>query len=321
MANKIVYKGYNVGETTQVSIMPTATADNSGAIVQYVGATNANYINGYFYKCMSDGGVTPAYSWEKIQVSDGGDTIQVETLPTASADELGNIYEYVGTTTANYINGRFYRCVSGGTSTTPTYVWEEVDFGDGTPHFTGTRAEYEAVKSTLEDGTYVAITDDYEETLYQGSYSTTEVKTSDTWIDGKPIYRKCFAVTIRSDGTGVTNADYMYVDVSTGTYRGFKGKHDFATTASLSLDTLVSVKGVIKLANHQQWNITPGIGQDEVISPSATAYILQRGGNIYVSLDDYIRFWIKDPQTIYNDSSNTETYNVFAVIEYTKTID
>jgi hypothetical protein len=300
--------------------MPTASAEYFNKIVQYVGATNANYINGYFYKCVSDGGVTPAYSWEKIQVSDGGDTIQVDELPTASADELGNIYEFVGTTTANYINGRFYRCVSDGAST-PTYTWEEVDLGDGTPHWSGTRAEYEAVKSTLEDGTYVAITDDYEETLYQGSYSTTEVKTSDTWIDGKPIYRKCFVVTIRSDGTGVTNADYMYADVSTGTYRGFKGKLDFATTASLSLDTLVSVKGVIKLANHQQWNITPGIGQDEVISPSATTYILQRGGNIYVSLDDYIRFWIKDPQTIYNDSSNPATYNVFAVIEYTKTTD
>lgn len=108
MGNKIVYKGYNVGETTQVSIMPTATADNSGAIVQYVGATNANYINGYFYKCVSDGAATPTYSWEKIQVSDGG---------------------------------------------------------DGTPHWSGTRAEYEAIKDTLEAGTIVNITDDYDDGL------------------------------------------------------------------------------------------------------------------------------------------------------------
>lgn len=164
MGNKLVYKGYNVGETTQVSVMSTPTADNSGAIVQYVGATNANYINGYFYKCVSDGGVTPTYSWEKIQVSDGGDTIQVETMPTASEDELGNIYEFVGTTTANYINGRFYRCVSDGAST-PTYSWEEVDFGDSTPHWTGTRAEYEAIKDTLEIGTVVCITDDYDSGL------------------------------------------------------------------------------------------------------------------------------------------------------------
>ena len=88
----------------------------------------------------------------------------VKIFPTASADELGNIYEYVGTTTANYINGRFYRCVSDG-AVTPTYSWEEVDFGDSTPHWSGTRAEYEAIKNTLEAGTIVNITDDYDEGL------------------------------------------------------------------------------------------------------------------------------------------------------------
>lgn len=105
MGNKIFYKGHSIGETTQVSPMPTATADNSGAIVQYVGATNANYTNGYFYKCVSDGGITPTYSWEKV------------------------------------------------------------DLGDGTPHWSGTRAEYEAIKDTLEAGTIVNITDDYDDGL------------------------------------------------------------------------------------------------------------------------------------------------------------
>lgn len=161
--NRVIANALN-DKISQVNVMPTPNENELGKIVQYVGATNANYINGYFYKCVSDGGVTPAYSWEKIRVSDGGDTIQVETLPTASADELGNIYEFVGTTTANYINGRFYRCVSDGAST-PTYSWEEVDFGDGTPHWSGTRAEYEAIKDTLEVGTIICITDDYDEGL------------------------------------------------------------------------------------------------------------------------------------------------------------
>lgn len=74
--------------------------------------------------------------------------IQVETLPTASANELGNIYEFVGTTTANYINGRFYRCVSDGAST-PTYTWEEVDFGDGSV-FIGTSSEWESETSKTD---------------------------------------------------------------------------------------------------------------------------------------------------------------------------
>lgn len=71
MGNKIIYKGYTVGETTQVSIMPTASVDNSGAIVQYVGATNANYINGRFYRCVSDETSTPTYSWEEVDMGTG----------------------------------------------------------------------------------------------------------------------------------------------------------------------------------------------------------------------------------------------------------
>lgn len=54
------------------------------------------------------------------------DPTQVSTLPTASADELGNIYQFVGTTDANYTNGYFYKCVSDG-QTPATYSWIRVD--------------------------------------------------------------------------------------------------------------------------------------------------------------------------------------------------
>lgn len=49
-----------------------------------------------------------------------GQSIQVTELPLASADELGNIYQYVGTN-GTYINGFFYECVysNGG------YAWQE----------------------------------------------------------------------------------------------------------------------------------------------------------------------------------------------------
>ena len=39
----------------------------------------------------------------------GGSTIQVDTLPIPSADELGKTYQYIGTT-GNYKNSYFYRC-------------------------------------------------------------------------------------------------------------------------------------------------------------------------------------------------------------------
>lgn len=57
--------------TKAVDTMPTASADLVGTIVQYVGTTTANYTNGYFYKCVSDGAVTPTYSWVEV-ISGGG---------------------------------------------------------------------------------------------------------------------------------------------------------------------------------------------------------------------------------------------------------
>ena len=50
----------------QVSFMPTAAAANEGYIYQYIGTSTEDYINGYFYKCISDGAATPAYSWQPI---------------------------------------------------------------------------------------------------------------------------------------------------------------------------------------------------------------------------------------------------------------
>lgn len=58
----------------QYSTMPTASADNVGDIVQFVGTTTASYTNGYFYKCVSDGADPATYSWEavEVQASSGG---------------------------------------------------------------------------------------------------------------------------------------------------------------------------------------------------------------------------------------------------------
>lgn len=54
-------------EQIQVSVLPTASADELGNIYQYIGATDANYTNGYFYKC--EGAGDPAvYSWAQVNV-------------------------------------------------------------------------------------------------------------------------------------------------------------------------------------------------------------------------------------------------------------
>lgn len=52
--------------------------------------------------------------------------IQVSTMPTAAAGELDKIYQFVGTTDANYTNGYFYKCVSDGQDPA-TYSWTQTD--------------------------------------------------------------------------------------------------------------------------------------------------------------------------------------------------
>ena len=49
------------------STMPTASSDYSGKIVEFIGATTADYTQGYFYKCVGSGTPT-VYEWQQIDV-------------------------------------------------------------------------------------------------------------------------------------------------------------------------------------------------------------------------------------------------------------
>ena len=107
---------------SQFITMPTPSASNVGAILQYAGMTTSDFTNGYFYECILDGG---NYKWvQKAVQPGGGGSSQVVSFPTASASELGKIYQYIGNNTLEYTNGCFYKCVVG--ETPGTYKWEAV---------------------------------------------------------------------------------------------------------------------------------------------------------------------------------------------------
>ena len=123
----------------QYDTMPTPSSTYNGAIYQYIGSTTSSYTNGYYYKCVNDGGT---YKWEQINVQpmpvesvngktgaitlDASDVsaqeiIQYSTMPTASVDYANKVYQYIGTTSVDYTNGYFYRCELN--SETSTYEW------------------------------------------------------------------------------------------------------------------------------------------------------------------------------------------------------
>ena len=59
-----------------------------------------------------------------------------------------------------------------------------------TTSFVGTAAQWDSAQNDYPKGTIVALTDDVDNTYESGEYSTNEIVTGKTWINGKPIYRK-----------------------------------------------------------------------------------------------------------------------------------
>ena len=55
----------------QYSTMPTASADNVGEVVQYIGASDATYTHNFFYECIEDSGT---YSWNQTNVQPDNNT-------------------------------------------------------------------------------------------------------------------------------------------------------------------------------------------------------------------------------------------------------
>ena len=104
-------------------------------------------------------------------LSGGGSSIQTDVMPIPSSEYEDKIVQYIGES-GTYKNGYFYKCqaVEGSSPTQYEWVEQEVqESKDSTPHWSGTRSEYEEVKDTLEVGTYVSITDDYEDEVIQWS--------------------------------------------------------------------------------------------------------------------------------------------------------
>ncbi len=81
----------------QYSTMPTANIGNSGKIVQYVGTTDQDYTNGYFYVCVGSGSPV-TYSWQRLDLQPAGGG----SLP----DQTGNAGKFLTTdgTDASWAN-------------------------------------------------------------------------------------------------------------------------------------------------------------------------------------------------------------------------
>lgn len=74
---------------------------------------------------LNDAGVMTLIGFIQYALAAKQDISQVSEMAEASEELLGKVFQFIGTTTANYIHGFFYECVSDGQET-PTYSWQSL---------------------------------------------------------------------------------------------------------------------------------------------------------------------------------------------------
>ena len=102
--NSVLYGGG--GSSIQVDTMETASADNVGEVVQYIGTTTATYTTNYFYKCVEDNGT---YSWVNVDVQAGGVSLtqaEYDLLPEEEKNN-GTTYYITDATTLSLTNAKY----------------------------------------------------------------------------------------------------------------------------------------------------------------------------------------------------------------------
>uniref|UniRef100_UPI003870CF73 hypothetical protein n=1 Tax=Methanobrevibacter sp. TaxID=66852 RepID=UPI003870CF73 len=87
----------------QFDVMPVAGQGNSGKIFQYVGTTDANYTNGYFYKCVQTGSVPSSASISQSG-SGGMSSLSVNKTTFESQISVTGSYTFIYQNTDWYFN-------------------------------------------------------------------------------------------------------------------------------------------------------------------------------------------------------------------------
>ena len=141
------YSKYNGSDGTGASIQ----SGNNGSMVlsaSSIATTGAIYPSG----SVNLGLDTQSGAWNTVYARNLGNSsssyviqipeatagvlaVQVSTMPTADSTRVGQIYQYIGATDANYTHGYFYECVSDG-GNPATYSWTEVQLGGGGSSYT-----------------------------------------------------------------------------------------------------------------------------------------------------------------------------------------
>lgn len=135
----------------QFETMPEATVDNAGAIVNYKGATNANYTNGYFYKNVVTTSYTSTETFEPATVSGTVVTCTSEAFTSLASTYIhADITQIVSGTLTFDSSSDLWVFVGKDAedNTVGTYQVYQTDYENAGFTFTGTPAEGDVVAFT-----------------------------------------------------------------------------------------------------------------------------------------------------------------------------
>ena len=116
-------------------------------------------------------------------ITDLDNAIQVDTMPTASADELGKVYQFIGTT-GTYTHGYFYECVSDGQQPA-TYSWTQLNVqpqGSSLPSQTGNTGKFLTTDGTDASWATINALQNTGASLYALAINTSESYFTNTYI-------------------------------------------------------------------------------------------------------------------------------------------
>lgn len=126
------------------------TTPIAGSVILWKGAISGDFtVSPAIYKYNGT-------RWERQDLGIEGQTIQVDTMPAASAALKGKIYQFIGTTTGSYKHGYFYECVE---PTTGTFAWRATDVQDGGVVIN--KSDFEALPQSVKDNGTVYFIPDY----------------------------------------------------------------------------------------------------------------------------------------------------------------
>ena len=153
--------------------------------------------------------------------------VVTDTMPTASADLLGQTRFYIGSTTANYQEGGIYKCESDG-QTPPTYSWNiknkaDIDLADKQAIAQNT-SDISDLQDDKQDKTLETplTIDGTSQTTVEGALSAygaaLETTRNNLDIINRKTRRQLSASDLTALKTAITSGDFGGIDIKDGDY-------------------------------------------------------------------------------------------------------